>query len=476
MSNEKSITLRDAVEQVLAQLDAPIAVDEFARRVFAIFPSKAKNPMTALRNNLRWGQNGKTLVYLDSKTIVPLRVALQGVRFRIRLSREEASRGMLLTRPAFDHLLRRGLAPEKVQLIDAAGKPLAVRMMTLKQEIQSLLGSYTQESHALDLSDWFRANRVRRDDSVLVTIADWETGRFRLEHEPVAITHRQREEIERKNQELANLLFDMLENARHEQLYSFQAIPTAYARLSDPRGYPGDHWTEVIDRDPRVKWDGFTIHYPESRTPLERMLLDIYEEEETLPEEEYTPAQARQVFRFKTAFRHRPGLWRRIEIQGEQTLADFDAILRDAFNHDPMDHLSGFWKLVRRGKSKRFREIDLGDIEPFGGGSGADLHVASLGLNPGDELEYVYDFGDWIEHLITLEAITEPEARVKYPRIVEQNKPQYQYCEVCQVKGRKTVATWVCIECSNQQQREVLVCEKCLGAKHEEHYAEEVVY
>ncbi len=131
---------------------------------------------------------------------------------------------------------------------------------------------------------------------------------------------------------------------------------------------------------------------------------------------------------------------------------------------------------MRRGKSKRVREVDLGDIEPFGGGSGADVHVAGLGLKPGDELKYVYDFGDWIEHLITLEEIVEPEARAEYPRIVEQNKPQYQYCQSCKAQGRKTVATWVCIECSDEQQREVLVCEECLMAEHEDHYAEEVVY
>jgi predicted amidophosphoribosyltransferase len=65
---------------------------------------------------------------------------------------------------------------------------------------------------------------------------------------------------------------------------------------------------------------------------------------------------------------------------------------------------------------------------------------------------------------------------VKYPRIVGQNKPKYRYCQSCQAKGRKTVATWVCIDCSNDQQKEVLVCEDCLYEKHEDHYAEEILY
>jgi hypothetical protein len=116
------------------------------------------------------------------------------------------------------------------------------------------------------------------------------------------------------------------------------------------------------------------------------------------PEAPYSQERARQVYRFKAALQYRPGLWRRLEIQGGQSLAPFDAILRHAFHHDTADHLGGFWKLVRRGTGRLFREVDLGDIDPLGGGSGAGQHLAGLGLKPGDELKYVYDFGDWIEH------------------------------------------------------------------------------
>ena len=151
-------------------------------------------------------------------------------------------------------------------------------------------------------------------------------------------------------------------------------------------------------------------------------------------------------------------------------------MLRETFQHDQSDHLGGFWKRVRRGAGRRFREIELGDIDPLGEGSGADQHLAGLGLTPGDELKYVYDFGDWIEHRLILEEIAEPEARVRYPRIVAQNKPRYQYCQTCQEKGRKTVATWMCVECSNAPAQQVLVCEQCLTDEHEEHYADEVVY
>ena len=61
--------------------------------------------------------------------------------------------------------------------------------------------------------------------------------------------------------------------------------------------------------------------------------------------------------------------------------ADLDQALRVAFNHNVLDHLGGFWKLVPRGAAKRtrFREVELGDVNPFGGGdgAGADAHGAA---------------------------------------------------------------------------------------------------
>ena len=120
-----------------------------------------------MRSTLRLEHAGKTLMFLDRQTIVPLRVAMQGVRFRIPLTREEVDRGVLCITPAFDCFRCQGMAHE---------------------------------------------------------------------HEPA--NQRRQQDIERQNQELANVLCAMLEAARNEQLFAHPAIPTAYARLSDPRGYP----------------------------------------------------------------------------------------------------------------------------------------------------------------------------------------------------------------------------------------------
>jgi len=416
MDDRQTLSRRQAIEQVAAQLDGPIALDEFCQRVLAIWPSTASKPLATLRTHLRQEQAGQTVIFLDTRTLMPVALAMRGVRFRITPGAKEVERGLLFSRPAFDYFLNRKLDPARVQFLDAQGHPLPVRIIKVQMQVESPFGTTTVEMPAFDLPSWFQAQGVQPGDDILVTVEDWTEGRFRLEHEPAA--HRRQEEIERKDQELADRFFDMLEAATSEMLVPHMAVLTAYARLSDPRGYPGHHWIEVLDRDPRMSYDGLTIRYSDWRSPWDR----FFYEEEPPPQVSFSPAQGQQVYRFHAAFWYRPGLGHMIEIQGRQTLADFDQTLRDAFRHDPTDHLGGFWKLVRRGEGKRFREVEIGHVDPLGGGSGAGVQIAGLGLAPGDELKYVYDFGDWVEHRLTLQAIAEPEKGTRYPRIVARSK------------------------------------------------------
>ena len=477
MAESKPITLAQAVEQIIDHLDGPISLDALTQRVLEIRPSKAKDPKGNIRTHLRWDQEGKTLVFLDRATIMPLRLAMRGVRFRVPISPQAAGRGALPIQPFFDHFLRRGLSAKDATLIDAAGVPLPNHIVEIDQPYEDVMAQLmdvdTFRTPAFELEAWFLLNDIAAGDDVLVTIEDWQHGHFRLEHDAAP----RRDEIEHKNQELADLLFDMLEESQREALYAFRAIPTAYIRMTDPRGYPGDHWLSVVDHDPRMIFTGFEIRYADFIDPFDAFSRIFDEEPSPLIEEaRFTSQQAQQVYRFKAALQHRPSIWRVIEIQGDHTLADLDLILREAFQHDTWDHLGGFWKLVPRGKTKRVREVDLGDVNPLGEGSAAEVHLAVLELKPGDQLKYVYDFGDWIEHTLTLEAIEEAQADADYPRITGRNKPRYSYCPSCREQGRKTVATWICIDCSNKQQRAVVACEDCLRTKHQDHYAEEILY
>jgi len=63
----------------------------------------------------------------------------------------------------------------------------------------------------------------------------------------------------------------------------------------------------------------------------------------------------------------------------------------------------------------------FGEIEPDGGGAGAKKKIDKLELVEGNTIEYVYDFGDDIQHVIKLEKVVEPVDGVKYPRINSKN-------------------------------------------------------
>jgi Plasmid pRiA4b ORF-3-like protein/snRNA-activating protein complex (SNAPc), subunit 3 len=429
MTDKPRITIEQAVRQVVAEMDGPVPIGEFIDRVLAIHPSTAKNRDASIRNALRWSAR-RTWVQTDAKTLVPIRTILQGVRFRHVPSRLEIKSGALLAEPTFDIYRNPNLALDDVKFLDARGEPLPTRLIEISSEVKTRLGRHTIENAEFELSEWFREMRLRYGDS-------------------------------------------RLEAAPNPHVGSMEAIAWAYAHMFDRPGYPGDHWLDVLARDKRMNWDGFQIRYAEDRTPIQIILGG----DEWKPREaRFTPVQGHQVYRFQVTLTHRPNLWRRIEIQGKQTLADFDNILRRAFNHDRADHLGGFWKRVRRGTGRKSRAVHLGDVDPFGGGEGAGLRVAGLGLNPGDELKYVYDFGDWIEHRITLGEIAGPEKDVSYPRVAAKNKPEYSYCTDCAAEGRQALATWVCLECSARQQRDVLVCRDCLRTHHMDHYADEILY
>ena len=466
-------TLKQVIEQVLSELNGPIAVKDLADRVYAIYPTKAKTAMSSFRNCLHYDEQGVNLAYLNKNTILPMRMAMQGVRFRVPIDRH-AEKESTIPLLFFNYFIDREPKPQNVSFMNSQGNPIDFRVKPVKNiwEPNSLWRRDFVD--AFEFGEWFTKIRPQRGDSLLVTVQDWESRTFLIEHEP----KRKRDvgAIQRFNKEFSDILFNMLEESWDGHLFLHQVIPDVFVRLSDPGGYPGDNWREIIERDKRVKNDGTTLSYQEDVSPIERMMLA---DADQLPwiGDSYKPSQKNDVYRFKAMLGFNPSIWRIIEIKASQTFSEFDEVLRKSFRHDMSDHMGGFWKLIPRGKSKKkFREVEIGDINPLGEGTAADLRVGGLDLKPGDFLQYVYDFGDWIEHRIIFESIGAVEEGKSYARIVERNKPKYEYCVDCTRKDKQTVATWICIACSDKKQKDILICESCLEENHEEHWAEEMIY
>lgn len=469
---DKKPTLRQVVEQVLDELDGPISVKDLANRVYAIYPTRSKTAMSSFRECLHYDEQGVNLVYLDRYTILPMRIAMKGVRFRVPIDRH-AERERELPVLFFEYFFNRFEKPVNVRFVDRAGNQIPFQVRSVKNiwEPASLLRRDFMD--AFDFTGWFRRIQPQRGDSLLGTVLDWEKREFLLEYEPKG--HRRVEEIRNVNREFSNILFNMLEESRDGSIFLRMAIPDVFVRLSNPQGYPGDNWHELVERDKRMVSDGITVQYPEDILPFDRMLLP---DDEQLPwiRDSYTPKQVHEVYRIKVSLGFDSPVWRIIAIRADQTFADLDVAIRDAFGHDRYDHMGGFWKMIPRGKGgKKFREVEIGDINPLQEGTAADLHIGGVDLKPGDLIKYVYDFGEWIEHEVKLEEITTVESGKRYPEVVERNKPNYQYCVVCKSKGRDTIATLVCLQCSTEQNL-VFVCEDCADKRHMNHYVEGIIY
>ncbi len=435
MSQQNEITYRQAIQRVVSELTGPISMDEFVRRVLEIRPSKAKNPRQSVTQVL-WEHEDTILTRLDRNTIVPLHAVMPGVRFRWPLSREEVERGALHLEPTFYGYLPRSADPAStLSLIDEHGKEIKVREIPLqtdlRKDIEKLAENLSisvdeipdailQGTHpALDLADWMRAHQVEEADSILFTIVEWgETRRvFQIAHEPYAQTESYLDHIFEQSRLMESTLFDMLEHAQDEALWMHHAIPRMHVILNGPRDLPGLHWTTAVIAGNRMLFDDLFIFYADSRRGLAMLgtesVLDLYKNAEA-------PEETNRVLRFKVWYRRRRSRWERVEIREDQTFYELDAIIRLAFNHDPGDHLGGFWKWIRRDETKRFREVPVGVVYPFFPDATAinDRTIAELRLEVGDQLLYVYDFGDWVEHILELEAIEEPEPKVTYPRVL----------------------------------------------------------
>ncbi|ODS36655.1 hypothetical protein BEH94_11735 [Candidatus Altiarchaeales archaeon WOR_SM1_SCG] len=169
-----------------------------------------------------------------------------------------------------------------------------------------------------------------------------------------------------------------------------------------------------------------------------------------------------KIYCFKVCLKYRKGIWRVIEIKDSQTLKDLDNAVQGVFEHE-YGHLSEFTiKGLTYCPSKAMGMTDFDHS--------TDVEIKSLNLDVGCQMKYVYDFGDYIEHIVELIDTKEEGDNKKYPRVAEKNKTRYRYCQKCKPK-KKVVATWRCYECKQN------LCDDCCEKDDDHsHMIGEIIY
>ena len=413
-------TLKDVLLQVLAELTEPALVNDIVQRVLERYPAASKNSPKSARQYLHsYDLMGVELVYLDSRTIAPLHLAMAGICFRVPLDANEAGSGLLSVLPGFipflidrySYLMARGgieVRDENDQIISNGPVTRAIQVATASG------GQETLGCAVFDLHDWLRARHARSGDSLQVTILNWRPARLLFEFEPQSAYRK--DVIAAQDRALADCIQSLLDESYDERLYTNPTILTAYARMPNAHGYPGQHWFDVLAKDPRFFINSFEIMASEGYSTQDFM-RDPFAEPK-LKGQPFTSTQGNKVYRFK-AKENYGSQKHAVELLGKHTLADFDSVMRSAFDLDFFDHLSEFTHITSRGKGKKPREQQYGEINPFEPTPAMELQLAGLGLEVGAELEYLYDFGDSLRHTLVLQDIGDAEQGVKYPRVVK---------------------------------------------------------
>lgn len=120
------------------------------------------------------------------------------------------------------------------------------------------------------------------------------------------------------------------------------------------------------------------------------------------------------IYRVHVSIREiNPAIWRRIELSSQTTLKQFHRVLQ----------------IVMGWKNQHLHEYIIegqryGTPDPAYDDPGQVLRETGVCLvtvlpKPGVEILYLYDFGDFWQHDIRLEAVLPPESGVSYPRLLD---------------------------------------------------------
>jgi hypothetical protein len=120
------------------------------------------------------------------------------------------------------------------------------------------------------------------------------------------------------------------------------------------------------------------------------------------------------VYRIHVSLREiQPLIWRRIELSSKTTLKQFHRILQIAMGWEDY-HLHEYIVGGRRYGTPDPSYDERGEVVRESG-----VQIAAVLPREKSEILYVYDFGDYWQHDIHVEAIFPPEPGIRYPRIVD---------------------------------------------------------
>ena len=276
MGKQKPPTYSEIFQELLSVVYQPISINELIDKFLEVRVPQTKNPRSSIRSKIR-EENGRLLIFTDDDHILPIDIAYRMVHFRIIITKKMLFKRMIPLDEFelyFSHkLLLDNLLLDKLKFLDEDGSAIDATIFTTTKRKNSHFGSYDETYHSLGLGAWFKQHKAKPNDHIIVTIHNSQTGTLRLSLE--SAIHFNQELVTAQNQQLADIMYDLLECESSEMLMIQTAIATAYARLPEKTTCSANSVGQIITQDDRMVYDGWHIRYADSRPGLlESMMSD----------------------------------------------------------------------------------------------------------------------------------------------------------------------------------------------------------
>jgi hypothetical protein len=264
---QSELTISSILLDLANEYDGIVTEREVFDRVLARRPSQAKDPYASIRNKLRYDAIETGWVRLGGGELIPRRIALQGLRFRVIPSEEEFAGDMLARAWLIPFASLRQPAP---RLEDADGRPI----QTSTTNAPGSEGSFSFFStEAQTLGNWFKRTGFDPGDSILVTITSAEPLTMRLEREPAA--EFRAADVAAQDRALVEAIAAQVARNRSNMLFPEDAVLPAYARAPWRLSYPGQPWQQLVAADRRLRLvDGMYLADSSFRRPLDMLFGD----------------------------------------------------------------------------------------------------------------------------------------------------------------------------------------------------------
>lgn len=234
-------TIASILRLLAAEYDSPIEERRVLERVLEQRPSSAKNPYATIRERLRW--DGLTLGWLrlNRSQLVPLRVALQGLRFRCVPRPRDVQAGLL----PLAHLQPfAGLRNYDCELRDAAGARMPFLDLDAERGRDTALPAF-------DLRAWYARTGFQPGDSVLVAVASAEPLALQIEREPAGEFRQAM--VASQNDELLEGIVERVRRSQAALVPCDEIVLPVFAAATWRDSYPGSPWQHLVMHDGRLQ-------------------------------------------------------------------------------------------------------------------------------------------------------------------------------------------------------------------------------